>query len=415
VSWPRPRRAFGLLALMQALVGFESALYSAITPVLPFYARQFSASKTAIGILAAAYSAGLMPGALLGGWLAHRLGVRRATIAGLVLFAAAVGPFGLPQTIALLDALRFVQGIGSGLIWGGALTWVVQDTPRTRRGAALGSVIGAAVFGTLVGPVLGSAVSAAGGMVVFAALGCCSLVLAALVRTRPERNPAAVQTGGDDDGATGAAGADVHAGGRREAERALRSLGLGIWLTLLEALTIGVVDTLLPLRLAALGAGGVAIGAIFLVVAALRTVITPAIGRLCDRRGAIVPVLVGLVLGAPLVAVVPLPGSLAAVALLGLVFLSGPLSAYMVPAAALITDAVERAGGAPALATMLFNLAWAVGQTTGAPAGGALAQGLGDAIPFAIVGVLMLATVPLALGVLRGPVRRARVPAAGRP
>jgi DHA1 family multidrug resistance protein-like MFS transporter len=406
---PRARQALSLLALMQGLVLFESALYSAITPVLPHYARQFHASKTAIGVLAAAYSAGLVPGAMLGGWLAHRLGVRRATLAGLVLFAAAVGPFGLPDGIVLLDALRFVQGVGSGLIWGGALTWVVAQTPRSDRGAALGSVIAAAVFGTLVGPVLGSAVAAAGAVGVFAVLGGCSLVLAALVRARPEpprqtEDLSLLARGGESEAA-------VDSG--RRAGLAL-SLALGIWLTLLEALTIGVVDTLLPLRLAGLGASGVVIGAIFFAAAALRTVITPPIGRLCDRRGAIVPVLAGLAIGAPLIALLPLPGSVAAVALLALIFLGGPLSAYMIPAAALITDAVEVAGGAPALATMLFNLAWAVGQTIGAPASGALAQGVGEAIPFAIVGGLMLATLPIALSAPRKPARGAGLAAARR-
>lgn len=399
------RRARGLLALMQALVLFESALYSAVTPVLPHYARQFDASKTAIGVLAAAYSAGLMPGSLLGGWLAHRLGVRRATLAGLILFASVVGTFGLPDGIALLDALRFLQGVGSGLIWGGALTWVVVQSPRADRGTALGSVIAAAVFGTLVGPALGAAVSAAGAVGVFGALGCCSLVLAVLVRAQPEpvREPAAADLGGR----VLRRRLGLRVGLRAEVRAELLwSLALGIWLTVLEALTIGVVDTLLPLRLASLGATGVAIGAVFFVAAAVRTVITPPIGRMCDRRGAIVPVLGGLALGAPLVAALPLPGSVVVVALLALLFLGGPLSAYMIPAAALITDAVEGAGAALAFATMLFNLAWAVGQTIGAPASGALAQALGDAVPFGIVAAMMLATLPCALRALHGRSQR---------
>jgi MFS family permease len=402
VSSGRGRHA---IALMQALVLFESALYSAITPILPHYAHALGASKTAIGVLTAAYSAGLVPGSLLGGWLAARAGVRRTTLAGLLLFALAVGVFGLPEAIAPLDALRFVQGVGSGLIWGGALTWVVAASARERRGAALGGVIGAAVFGTLVGPALGAAATAVGPLPVFAALGGCSLLLGSLVARQ------------------GDPGRGARAGGARafepgEGPHGARALGggtllLGVWLTGLEALTIGVLDTLLPLQLAHLGASGVAIGAIFLLTAAIRTVLSPPIGRLCDRRGAAPPVLAGLLVGAPLLAAIPLAHSLIGVALLALLFLGGPLSAYMIPAATLITDAVERAGGALAFATMLFNLAWGVGQTIGAPAGGALGQATGDIVPYAAMAALMVATLPLARGVLRARPAGARTPAPG--
>jgi len=396
----RTRRAIGL---MQALVLFESALYSAITPILPHYAHALGASKTAIGVLTAAYSGGLVPGSLLGGWLAARAGVRRTTLAGLLLFAIAVGIFGLPGQIAPLDALRFVQGVGSGLIWGGALTWVVVSTARERRGAALGGVIGAAVFGTLVGPALGAAATAAGPLPVFAALGGCSLVLAAIVSG--QEDPSRRRGGGG--------------AGDSEPERLPRTgalvgtLVLGIWLTGLEALTIGVVDTLLPLQLARLGASGVAIGAIFLLTAGIRTVLSPLIGRLCDRRGPSLPVFAGLLVGAPLLAVIPRAGSLVLVALLALLFLGGPLSAYMIPAATLITNAVERAGGAPAFATMLFNLAWGVGQTVGAPAAGALGQAAGDAVPYIATAALMVATLPLARRALRARPTSAVTPADG--
>ena len=70
--------------LLGILLGFESVLYSVVTPVLPHYQHQFGASKPAIGLLAAAYPAGMLPGSLLGGWMATRAGVRRTTGFGLL-------------------------------------------------------------------------------------------------------------------------------------------------------------------------------------------------------------------------------------------------------------------------------------------------------------------------------------------
>jgi MFS family permease len=139
------------IVLISVLLGFESVLYSVITPVLPHYAHAFRASKPAIGVLAAAYPAGMLPGALLGGWIASRAGVRRTTAFGLLLFTGAIVAFGFGSGIVVLDVLRFVQGIACGCIWGGGLAWVIAIAPRERRGEVLGSVFASAIFGTLIG------------------------------------------------------------------------------------------------------------------------------------------------------------------------------------------------------------------------------------------------------------------------
>jgi len=100
------------VTLIRVLLGFESVLYSVLTPVLPHYAHAFGASKPAIGVLSAAYPAGMLPGSLLGGWIATRAGVRRATVVGLLLFRGAIVAFGFGSEIVMLDGLRFVQAAG---------------------------------------------------------------------------------------------------------------------------------------------------------------------------------------------------------------------------------------------------------------------------------------------------------------
>jgi DHA1 family multidrug resistance protein-like MFS transporter len=375
--------------LVRALLLFESAMYSAVTPVLPHYAQEFHVGKPAVGLLAAAYPAGIVPGSLLGAWVAHRFGVRRATLVGLLLFAVSIIGFGFADDLVLLDALRFLQGTGCGFIWGGGLTWVIAVAPRERRGAILGSVIGAAIFGTLLGPVLGTLAVTVGTAPVFAVVGLVSFGLAAWTMRHPEPAPE------PDPLAATPTRTPV-----RTLTRTPRIM-LGAWLILLEAATVGATGTLIPLRLARFGASGLLIGATFLVASFVSMQIAGPIGRLVDRRGAGMPLYFGLTLTAVLLALLTLPRTAAVLAVLSMIALGGPLTAYTIPAMSVITDAAERVGVPLVMATTLLNLAWATGETIGAPAAANIAQVTSDAVPLLLLSAIMVVTL--------GPVIRARL------
>jgi MFS family permease len=370
------------IVLISVLLGFESVLYSVLTPVLPHYAHAFGASKPAIGLLAASYPAGMLPGALLGGWIATRAGVRRTTAFGLLLFTGAIVAFGFGSDIVALDALRFVQGIACGSIWGGGLAWVIAIAPRERRGEVLGSVFAAAIFGTLIGPLLGTVAVAAGTRVVFGWVGCVSLALTAWTLSHPEPPRTAL-----------GAGAPL-----RMLAKDPR-IAFGCWLILLEACTIGATGTLLPLRLSRLGTSGVAIGVTFVLASLVSLLLNPAVGRLIDRRGIALPLSVGLATAAVLLALLPLPHSPLLLAALTVLALGGPLSAYAMPAISLMTDAIERIGATLVFGSMLLNLAWATGETVGAPAAASVSRATSDAVPLAALAALMLATLAI-LGIL---------------
>jgi predicted MFS family arabinose efflux permease len=362
--------------LISVLLGFESVLYSAVTPVLPHYAHLFGASKPAIGVLAAAYPAGMLPGSLLGWWIATRAGVRRTTVVGLVLFTASIVAFGFGSDLGALDGLRFIQGIACGCIWGGGLAWVIAIAPRGRRGEILGSVLASAIFGTLLGPMLGTLAVAVGTEVVFTAVGGVSLALTVWTLRHPEPPPARL-----------GAGAPL-----RTLARSPR-LALGFWLILLEASAIGALGTLLPLRLSRFGASGVAIGVTFVLASLMSTVLSPAIGRVVDRRGILVPLTVGLGMTVVLMALLPLPQSALLLAALTVVAYGGPLTACTTPAVLLMTDTVERIGAALVFASMLLNLAWALGETIGAPAAAVISRTTSDAVPILLLAAAMLVTL----------------------
>jgi MFS family permease len=388
-------KAFGgTVGLVRVLLLFESALYSAVTPVLPQYAKALHAGKPAVGLLAAAYTLGLLPGSVLGGWVAARLGVCRTTLIGLVVFAFAVAGFGFATSLTSLDLLRAVQGVACGLIWGGALTWVIAVTPVAKRGATLGSVIGAATLGTLIGPLLGTIAVATSTALVFSAVGVISLGLAAWVRAQP--HPTQLKETAPIKGSRPALRSPV-----------ARGLFLGGWMILLEAMTIGATNALLPLRLARFGASAVLIGAAFLGAAALSTALSTMIGRVTDRHGPRPPITIGLLLSAILIPALALPHSPALLVIVAVIALGGPMTGYMIPAVSTMTDSAEHLGIALVVTSTLFNLAYAAGETIGAPAAAVVSQASSDAVPLAGLGVLMLLTLIPARNLRRPPAARA--------
>ena len=131
--------------------------YAAIAPLLPAYQDDLGLSKTAAGVLSASYAAGHPAGRPAGGMAggARRRQADDALRAGLLSGSSLV--FGLAESIVLLDAARFVQGVGGACSWAGGLAWLLAVAPRERRGELIGAALGAAIFGVLLGPVLGGA------------------------------------------------------------------------------------------------------------------------------------------------------------------------------------------------------------------------------------------------------------------
>jgi len=371
-----------LLALVCAIVGVDTVFFSALTPLLPHYAAAAGLTKAGAGILVAAYPAGTLIGSLPSGALVARFGDRTVAVVGLALMAVSTLAFGWSASAGLLDAARFVQGVGGACTWTASLSWLATAAPEPRRGELLGTALGAAVVGALFGPVVGVVANAVGTGAAFSAASVADVFLIVVAFTVPSPRPQAPQP-------------------LRAALPALRDrqVAMGCWLMALAGIAFGMLDVLAPLRLSRLGVSGTMIAVTFLCGALVESGLSPLAGRLSDRVGAARPLAVSLAVGAACAVVIPRLNS--APWLIGVLIAGTPFyGSLFAPASALVAGGAERLGLNQGIAFAVSNLTWAAGQSIAASGSGALAQATSDVVPYTLLAVACLGTF-LMLGRLR--------------
>jgi MFS family permease len=363
-----------LAVLTSAMAIFETLLYSALAPLLPSFKDELGFSKAQAGLLVATYAIGLSVAALPVGLLASRMGVKRAALAGLVILAVTSVGFGLVDNFGALLATRFLQGAAGALCWSSGIAWLVDASPRERRGEMIGIFSGAGAAGHMLGPAVGGLAVLVGRAGVFAGMAGVAFVLAIIGTRFP--SPAR--------------------GERQSLALIKRTHSSGVVLSgqLLVAVPgvlLGTIGVLGPLRLSHLGWGPVGIAGTFFVAAAIGVLTRPVVGRWADRRGRLGAVRLLLLAAIPLTLVISWLGNrwLLAVLVVSAISVYGLLWA---PVMAHLSSAYEETGVAQALGFALMSLSAGVGIIAGSAVGGEIAHLAGDATAYGLTAATCLVT-----------------------
>jgi MFS family permease len=358
----------------------DTTFFSVLSPLLAGYAGSASLSEAEIGLLVAAYPLGFVLAAFPAGNLVSRRGPRTMLVVGLLTVAVSCALFGIASTGPQLIGFRFVQGVGGILAWASAMSWAQAVAPVDRRGEVAGKVLGMAVIGSIVGPVVGALASFTGTTPVFVGLGAVFVVLAIVAARLPTPE------------VTGSPGWR-HALGLLHDHR----LRLGIWLLSLGGIVTGAINTLAPLTLADVGVTATGTSVVFLVMAAAAALTSPRVGARADRHGRAVVAVVVLVAGALTTLLTGLVSRAGGPLWLLVVLLVGgfvTLEAGYVPGSALLADGTAGSEASRGEILALANLGWALGMTAASLLAGALLGRFGVVAPYAAVALCALVTVP---------------------
>ena len=373
-----------LALFVAAVFAVESAFFAVVAPLVPRLVRDVHLTTVEVGFLVAAYPAGVLLAAIPSMAFVDRWGVRTTTLAGIGILIAATLGFAWGQSPLLLDASRFVQGVGGAVAWAGALAWLTSTTSAGRRGSVIGGAVGAALIGMVVGPAIGALASEIGRGPVFTGL---AVVLALLALASPATAPASTR----------------RRGSVQALLRLLRSrrAGFGNGLLLVIGIVGGTVSSLMPLLAAQRHGGAGFIAGILGLSYLLSAFLNIFLGRISDRFGRQWPTLVGFAISAALFPLLPLVGSLIGLAIVTVLAVSA-LAALWTPTAAMVSDGSESGPTGQAVGVATMNAAWAAGGASGPILAASLADATGFVWPFVLAGGLCAASaVVLLLGYKR--------------
>jgi predicted MFS family arabinose efflux permease len=374
----------GLGPFVSAVFLAESAFYAVVPPLLPRLAADAQMTTAEIGVLVAAYPAGVMIAAIPAIALVGRAGVRFATAVGMALLILATVAFAWSSEPVLLDAARFVQGVGGAVAWAGALAWLISRAPSTRRATVIGGAVGAALIGMVIGPIIGAAATWIGRGAVFTGI---AVVLAVMAALTPASAPSVPS--------------------RRNPIKALVHLfsvpqaAIGNVLVAVIGVINGTLASLAPLLVAKRGGPAAAIAAIFVASYVLASFWNIVTGRIADRIGRLIPLVFGFGVAAIALPFLPSIGALIPLGV-AIVIAGSSASGLWSPTAAMVADGADPGPADQAVAVAVTNAAWAAGGTIGAIAASRIADASGFEPPFLLVGALCAAASLACFAIWRG-------------
>lgn len=380
-------RAFSVL---QNAVLIGSFSFGILQFSLPIYAKQLGASALDIGGMISIFAVMITIARPLVGWGIDRFGRKSFLFISFLFYGLAMALFGMAQNVNTLYLARFVQGIGSSLLWIPAYTVATELTGRdwgravgivdmlTARGGFFGTFIGFGFMFTITPFMLAWKLS-------FAVYGLMTLVSACLVwwgvpetRVAQEAQDSVLHEDHLD---------------RRRITRLMAIVFLtGMSTAMISPLVMIFLQDRFTTDVAALASA-------FIPAALVSAYLPGRLGGLSDRLGRAPMIALGLA-GAGLVSLLmPLMNSLLALSALWLLDAAG-FSVASPAQRALVADLTGR--NVRGTGYGLYTFAEGLGFTLGPLLGGWMYDAAGHALPFYVNGVVLFFGAWLVLKLLGG-------------
>ena len=294
-----------------------------ITPSLPFYAQEFGATATMVGLLIGGFALARVVVNIPAGIWGDRSGHRRVMSYGLLIIGVSSFLAGFAFNYWALLAVRVAEGAGSALYVTSSMALLVRLAPKARRGEYMSYYVAALITGAVIGPAVGGLLAVNFGfaapfffyaLMAFLALG----LIRAFLREAPQAGPRTTM-------------------GIKDAGRLLRNPSfLLVTLGALSAFFVrgGFNGTLFPLWAEArFGLDPAFIGLLLTFAAGAGLLTMLASGRIADRVGRKGPLVASLLLTGLILPFVFFTSTLSALSLTMVLYglaigLHGPIAAW---------------------------------------------------------------------------------------
>jgi MFS family permease len=345
------KNSFTLVTLyIVAFVGYAG--FSFMFPVIPLYAADLGAPVSEVGLIVATLSYVTAFFLIPFGMLSDRFGRQKLLIGGLIVFTLTPLLYPLAHSTGQLILVRAIHGLGAAAFLPAAIALVVDLTPETKRGTAIGWYTASLQLGLMAGPITGGFLASQFGFnSAFYGCAAISFIGLALAFSRLRaiaHQPAVIPE------ATGSSWSWLG-----------QPLAIAVMLApLLVALGSGTIGSYIPLYGLGFGMTEADAGAIITAVYASSALLRAPAGRLADRVDRKLLLIGGVGLSAVAVSLFPFFHGLAQFIIIGIIFGIG--MGIAMPASLVMAADFSSASGrglSMAVPTCFFQIGMAVGPT----------------------------------------------------
>jgi len=132
---------------------------SAVTIALPIMGQEFDMDAVLLSWVATAYLLAAAMFMIPFARLSDLIGRKRVFLWGMIVITVLNVALGFSLSGWMVVILRFIQGIGSAMVFGTSIALLTAVFPKEQRGTVLGINVAAVYFGLSLGPVLGGAIT----------------------------------------------------------------------------------------------------------------------------------------------------------------------------------------------------------------------------------------------------------------